>query len=95
MAMSWATTLMSGDAEERAIVTASMNTIGQAISAWSQLLEYPAVDAPNFHKGFITTSCIAVLQLVNMGVIWFLARREVGQKRKIIGKESDSNEVRV
>jgi ACS family pantothenate transporter-like MFS transporter len=86
---------MSGDAEERAIVTASMNAIGQAISAWSQLLEYPAVDAPNFHKEFITTSCIAVLQLVNMGVIWFLARREVGQNRKHFEEESDSDEVRV
>lgn len=31
MCMSWATTLMSNDAEERAIVTASMNAIGQAM----------------------------------------------------------------
>jgi hypothetical protein len=56
--MSWATTLMSNDAEERAIVTTSMNAIGQAISAWFQLLEYPAIAAPNFHKA---SSSLAVL----------------------------------
>lgn len=48
--MGWATVTMANDAEERAIVTASMNAIGQAIVAWSQLLQYPAIDAPDFHK---------------------------------------------
>ncbi|THW12081.1 putative allantoate permease [Aureobasidium pullulans] len=33
MTMSWATVIMAGDAEERAVVTASMNAIGQAIAA--------------------------------------------------------------
>ncbi|CAC9889999.1 unnamed protein product, partial [Aureobasidium pullulans] len=38
MTMSWATVIMAGDAEERAVVTASMNAIGQAIAAGSQVL---------------------------------------------------------
>ena len=92
MTMSWATTLMSTDAEERAIVTASMNAIGQAISAWSQLLEYPAIDAPNFHKGFIVTIGAAVLQLLNLSVIWFLSRRELRQRQRTAEVEdSDTN----
>ncbi|KAF4618001.1 hypothetical protein G7Y89_g15004 [Cudoniella acicularis] len=91
MTVSWATTLMSNDAEERAIVTASMNAIGQAISVWSQLLEYPTVQAPNFHKGFITTSVIAVLQLVNLGVIWFLSRREMRWREKAAGEEGEES----
>ncbi|GAB1209278.1 hypothetical protein APSETT445_008050 [Aspergillus pseudonomiae] len=53
LTMSWATVTMANDAEERAIVTASMNAIGQAMSAWTQLLQYPAVEAPNFRGGGI------------------------------------------
>ncbi|EKG13048.1 Major facilitator superfamily [Macrophomina phaseolina MS6] len=34
LTMGWATVTMAGDAEERAVVTASMNAIGQAIAAW-------------------------------------------------------------
>ncbi|KAK2045632.1 MFS general substrate transporter [Colletotrichum somersetense] len=35
-------------AEERAIVTASINAIGQAIVAWALLLQFPAFEAPRF-----------------------------------------------
>lgn len=80
MTMSWATTLMADDAEERAIVTASMNAIGQAIAAWSQLLEYPTVDAPNFHRGFVGTACLTGLQFVSIAMIFVLARKG-SQKR--------------
>jgi hypothetical protein len=48
--MSWATVTMAHDAEERAIITASMNAIGQAMSAWTQLLQHPADEAPNFRR---------------------------------------------
>ncbi|THW30780.1 hypothetical protein D6C98_09585 [Aureobasidium pullulans] len=40
MTMSWATVIMAGDAEERAVVTASMNAIGQAIAAGSQVVRH-------------------------------------------------------
>jgi ACS family pantothenate transporter-like MFS transporter len=76
MTMGWATTLMANDAEERAIVTASMNAIGQAITAWSQLLEFPAVQAPNFHKGFVVIACLSGLQFISIGAVWFLARKQ-------------------
>ncbi|THY12917.1 putative allantoate permease [Aureobasidium pullulans] len=52
MTMSWATVIMAGDAEERAVVTASMNAIGQAIAAGTQVVQFPANGAPNFHAGF-------------------------------------------
>lgn len=93
MCMSWATTLMSNDAEERAIVTASMNAIGQAMIAWSQIFEYPAIQAPNFHTGFIVTACMGVGQLINLSSIWFLARRELRAREKAVGVEGiDANE---
>lgn len=75
LTMSWATVVMANDAEERAIVTASMNAIGQAMSAWTQLLQYPAVDAPNFRKGFISNLATTLAQLVVVAVIVLLCRR--------------------
>jgi ACS family pantothenate transporter-like MFS transporter len=53
-----------------------MNAIGQAITAWSQLLEFPAVQAPNFHKGFAVIACLSGLQFISLGAIWGLARKE-------------------
>ncbi|KAI1608344.1 major facilitator superfamily domain-containing protein [Exophiala viscosa] len=82
MSMSWTTTLLANDAAERAIVTASMNAIGQAFTAWTQLFQYPATEAPNFHKGFISFSVTAALQFVTIGTIYFLARRELHHKVK-------------
>jgi ACS family pantothenate transporter-like MFS transporter len=72
LSMSWATVEMAKDAEERAIVTASMNAIGQAIVAWSQLLQFPAIGAPRFKEGFLGGLVTSVLQLaVIFAVMWF------------------------
>ncbi|XHG05777.1 hypothetical protein AWENTII_008990 [Aspergillus wentii] len=72
--MSWATLTMADDAEERAIVTASMNAIGQAMSAWTQLLQYPAVEAPNFRKGFISNLATTLAQLMVVALLTLLSR---------------------
>lgn len=83
LTMGWATITMADDAEERAIVLASMNAIGQAISAWSQLLQFPAVEAPNFHKGFISIISTAGFQMLNVIAITFLVRRDNVEKRRV------------
>jgi ACS family pantothenate transporter-like MFS transporter len=90
MTMGWATTLMANDAEERAIITASMNAIGQAITAWSQLLEFPAVQAPNFHKGFVVIACLSGLQFISIGAIWLLARKETRKRGEAKFESSDT-----
>jgi ACS family pantothenate transporter-like MFS transporter len=76
LSMSWATVTMANDAEERAVVTASMNAIGQAIVAWSQLLQYPAVEAPRFTTGFLSGLITSVLQIAVIGVIIWFAHKE-------------------
>ncbi|TEA22178.1 Pantothenate transporter liz1 [Colletotrichum sidae] len=76
LTMAWATVTMAGDAEERAIVTASMNAIGQAIVAWAQLLQFPAVEAPYFRRGFSSVVATMVVQFFITGAIWYLARRD-------------------
>ncbi|KAJ5472569.1 Major facilitator superfamily domaingeneral substrate transporter [Penicillium desertorum] len=48
LSMSWATITMAKDAEERAIDTANMNALGQAMVAWIQIFQYPAIFAPKF-----------------------------------------------
>lgn len=88
--MSWASLAMANDAEERAVVTASMNAIGQAITAWSNLLQYPAVDAPNFHKGFISSLATTVVQVFNIGLITFLTRRE--RKQRLAEKDNQAED---
>ena len=51
MTMSWASVVMANDAEERAVVMASMNAIGQAIAAGTQVVQWPATSAPDFRAG--------------------------------------------
>jgi MFS transporter, ACS family, pantothenate transporter len=89
LSMSWATVEMSGDAEERAVVTASMNAIGQAIVAWSQLLQFPAIGAPRFKEGFLGGLVTSVLQLIAIfSVMWFSHH---DQKRSRTLMEQHSN----
>ncbi|KAI9149033.1 MFS transporter PfmaC [Paramyrothecium foliicola] len=80
LSMSWATVTMANDAEERAVVTASMNAIGQAIVAWSQLLQFPAVKAPRFNTGFLAGLITSVIQFLVVFVIMHFAHKE--KKRK-------------
>ncbi|KEQ85318.1 putative allantoate permease [Aureobasidium pullulans EXF-150] len=91
MTMSWATVIMAGDAEERAVVTASMNAIGQAIAAGSQVVQFPASRAPNFHAGSSSALATTVVQLVVIFLILFLWNRD---KKKAIGSSADQGQER-
>lgn len=74
--MGWATVIMANDAEERAVVTASMNAIGQAIAAGTQIVQFPASKAPNFHGGFISMLATTIAQLVSITLIFILSSRD-------------------
>ena len=76
MTMGWATVIMAGDAEERAVVTASMNAIGQAIAAGCQVVQYPASGAPNFRGGFISALATTVGQLIMVFLIMYLSQKD-------------------
>lgn len=82
LTMSWATTVMANDAEERAIVTASMNAIGQAMAAWTQILQYPATEAPLFKAGFLSDLITTLLQFASIGLIAFLVYRDGKSSRR-------------
>jgi ACS family pantothenate transporter-like MFS transporter len=77
MTMSWASVVMANDAEERAVVMASMNAIGQAIAAGTQVVQWPATSAPNFQTGFRSALGTTVAQLFMVGVILLFSSREL------------------
>lgn len=83
LTMSWATVIMAGDAEERAIVTASMNAIGQAMAAWTQILQYPATHAPRFRAGFISNMITTIAQFISVGLIAYLQKRDARKRSQI------------
>ncbi|KAF9733399.1 transporter SEO1-like protein 2 [Paraphaeosphaeria minitans] len=76
LTMGWATVAMAGDAEERAVVTASMNAIGQGITAGTQVVQYAATDAPRFKGGFASNLATSVAQLVLISAILWLSSRD-------------------
>lgn len=83
--MGWATVIMANDAEERAVVTASMNAIGQAIAAGTQIIQFSASKAPNFHGGFISILATTVAQLVSITLIFILSSRD---GKKVLGRSN-------
>ncbi|OTB17718.1 hypothetical protein K445DRAFT_20185 [Daldinia sp. EC12] len=89
LTMGWASVVMAGDAEERAVVTASMNAIGQAITAGTQVVQFPASGAPNFRGGFISVLATTVAQLGTVLAILFLSHREDKRKRKQVDISSE------
>lgn len=80
MTMSWASVVMANDAEERAVVMASMNAIGQAIAAGTQVVQWPATSAPNFQAGFRSALGTTVAQPLMVFVILFFSSRELRQR---------------
>jgi ACS family pantothenate transporter-like MFS transporter len=74
--MGWATIIMANDAEERAVVTASMNAIGQGIMAGTQVVQYPATNAPNFRGGFISNLVTVLVQFGIITAILYLSNRD-------------------
>jgi ACS family pantothenate transporter-like MFS transporter len=80
MTMSWASVVMANDAEERAVVMASMNAIGQAIAAGTQVVQWPATSAPHFHTGFRSALGTTVAQLIMVFIIFFFSSKELRQR---------------
>ncbi|KAL2809653.1 major facilitator superfamily domain-containing protein [Aspergillus granulosus] len=90
MTMGWATVLMANDAEERAVVTASMNAIGQGIMAGAQVAQFPATGAPRWVMGFRSALGTTVAQAVVIVGILYLSRWEEGRRRERLGGDVEA-----
>jgi ACS family pantothenate transporter-like MFS transporter len=70
----WAHEVCSDDNEERAIVVATMNDMGYVLQAWLPLIVWQQIDAPQYTKCFITSSCVCVLLVATILTIKVLQR---------------------
>ncbi|KAG4440097.1 hypothetical protein IFR05_004440 [Cadophora sp. M221] len=91
LAMSWANEICGADAEERAIVLGVMNASGYAVNTWLPVLTYPIKDASRFKKGFRFSAVAMVAQVVVMGGVWALKRREDERRRRGPGDRVEEN----
>ncbi|KAI1609153.1 retrograde regulation protein 2 [Exophiala viscosa] len=81
LCMAWAHEICSDDNEERAIVTGSMNEIAYVFQAWLPLVVWQQVDAPQYHKGFVTSACLSGALIVCALAIRVLWKRELARKK--------------
>ncbi|KAI0143720.1 MFS general substrate transporter [Xylariaceae sp. FL1272] len=84
LTFAWAHEICSDNNEERALVTAAMNQFAYVVQAWLPLIIWQTVDAPRYHKGFITTVFISAGLIVTALTIRVLHHGEVARKRSHI-----------
>lgn len=81
MLPSWAHEICSSDNEERALVIGSMNEMAYVFQAWLPQVVWKQVDAPEYHKGFITLCIFAGILITTTVAIRALEQGErVGRK---------------
>ncbi|KAI8657085.1 hypothetical protein LRP88_12392 [Fusarium phalaenopsidis] len=72
----WANEICAGNAEERAIVISSMNTIGNTFGAWLPLFVWKTVDAPRYLIGYNWTIALDVCMVAMLFVLRSFWNRE-------------------
>lgn len=73
---SWAADVTRHNPQERAIITITMNMIGQATAAWTSILVWKTVEAPRYLKGFSFTAANAFCLMAWAAVILALYKKE-------------------
>lgn len=74
---SWAHEICNDDNEERAIVIASMNEMAYVLQAWLPLIVWQQIEAPQYRKGFITSSCLSTLLIITAFTVRYLFKKEL------------------
>lgn len=72
-----------------------MNELAYVVQAWLPLLVWQQVDAPQYHKGFITVTCLSVSIIITALGTRYLHKREVGREEEILRGETDGYETGV
>ncbi|KAL1987548.1 hypothetical protein VTN96DRAFT_3475 [Rasamsonia emersonii] len=81
LCMAWANEICEDDSEERAITLASMHEVAYIVQIWLPLIVWQQVDAPRYHKGFITATAMSGVMIVVCFVVRALNKRDVARKR--------------
>lgn len=80
----WMADLTSHDVQLRAITTGFMNSFDFAFVSWWPLIFFPATDAPDFDKGYISSLVTGTLTIPFIILIAYLERQ--GRDRGEIGR---------
>ncbi|KAH7629206.1 major facilitator superfamily domain-containing protein [Sordaria sp. MPI-SDFR-AT-0083] len=88
LTFAWAHEICGDDNEERALVTGTMNEMAYVIQAWLPLLIWQQVEAPVYHKGYMTSIFIAVAMIATAFLIRFLHHKE--RAKKLIAEEQNA-----
>jgi hypothetical protein len=80
---SWATEICSRDSEERAIVTASMNTLSYVVQVWLPLIVFQQVQAPRYYKGWVTVTVLNVMLVLAVLGTWWLQKAEDAETQTV------------
>lgn len=75
----WTAEICADDREERALVSATINEMAYVVQTWLPLIVWQQVDAPEYHKGFITASCISATLIISTLVTRKLQKREIAR----------------
>ena len=78
---SWANEICAADAEERAIVIAAMNTVGNTFGAWIPLFVWKTTDAPRYLIGYSWTIALDLSMVLSLCVLRHFWKREQLQKQ--------------
>ncbi|OBT67282.1 hypothetical protein VE03_02625 [Pseudogymnoascus sp. 23342-1-I1] len=78
----WANEICAGNAEERALVIATMNTIGNAFGAWLPLLVWKTTDAPRYLIGYNWTIALDICMVAMLFVLCHFWNREQQEARQ-------------
>ncbi|KHE84645.1 MFS general substrate transporter [Neurospora crassa] len=88
LTFAWAHEICGDDNEERALVTGTMNEMAYVIQAWLPLLIWQQVEAPVYHKGYMTSIFIAVAMILTAVLVRFLHHKE--RARKLLAEEPNA-----
>ncbi|GAB7353446.1 hypothetical protein MBLNU459_g3910t1 [Dothideomycetes sp. NU459] len=72
----WSNDILRHDEQERAITLVIMNTVAQSTTAWTGILTFPTVEAPNYRKGYSFCAACSVSLILFTPFVAYLHRRQ-------------------
>ncbi|GEQ67726.1 hypothetical protein JCM33374_g1391 [Metschnikowia sp. JCM 33374] len=72
----WQSDICRRDAQKRAVVLVTMNSLGLASTAWMSVIVWKTVEAPRFLKGYSFTACSSFCVVVWTFLVMYLYKRQ-------------------
>ncbi|KAJ7167417.1 major facilitator superfamily domain-containing protein [Mycena crocata] len=91
----WVSDLIPHDPEQRSLVVGVAIAMYYAISAWSQVLVWPAVQAPHYRYGWQVSIALWILIIAMTFALRYIDKKYIIPRRQALlqGRKDDSSEV--